>query len=581
MELILKNFKSYKGEHNIQFEKKINLFFGINGAGKSNIIDAIYILSQSEDVLYEDYANNENVDEKDASIFISMKIEIKYSDLINEILEMLKHDFKLKGEECLEKIFNFLSSIILKTKNYFFISLEINKENINTKSINFLFNDSNLIQEKIDKFIESEEEKNPGINQKYNELISYLKNFINFNYNEYELLYSPKIEKWSHKSEYLILDKVSCKNEKEIKEKSIPLFNIINNYAKEEKQDILSRFESIQGSPTRRKSASEKITKFINTKLYNVWPGFKKQNLQIHINIVEDGIETHIKNCNQSNYKPLSVESDGIKRFLSMFFSVFINNKNNKIILIDEPEIHLHPGSIIELKNELIKTSKNNYLFIPTHSIQMLSRNTDEVSHYHIKFNETNLSSEIEKYYFEKNDIKKTLIDFFGSESLYYNYMFSRKVLFVEGISDMRILNQILSSYKIDILVLPTSGGQAHFIIDSYKNMLPNEYFLQNVYYLHDDDKGGEKNKNKIIENSILDSKKIINISTLGENLKVIESLFESEIFKKYEDDIKENKEIQKIKTEYTDNFISNYKEDNKYDSFIKLLTSKMEYSNE
>ncbi|MDP3464119.1 MAG: AAA family ATPase, partial [Bacteroidales bacterium] len=42
--LTLSNFKNYV-EAEMQFSEKINCFIGENGAGKTNILDAIYYLS--------------------------------------------------------------------------------------------------------------------------------------------------------------------------------------------------------------------------------------------------------------------------------------------------------------------------------------------------------------------------------------------------------------------------------------------------------------------------------------------------------------------------------------------------------
>lgn len=43
-ELILTNFKNYSYEE-IKFQKGINLLFGVNGSGKTNVLDAIHYLA--------------------------------------------------------------------------------------------------------------------------------------------------------------------------------------------------------------------------------------------------------------------------------------------------------------------------------------------------------------------------------------------------------------------------------------------------------------------------------------------------------------------------------------------------------
>ena len=45
--LTLKNFRNYK-EENIEFSEGINIFFGENAQGKTNILEALYLFSSSK-----------------------------------------------------------------------------------------------------------------------------------------------------------------------------------------------------------------------------------------------------------------------------------------------------------------------------------------------------------------------------------------------------------------------------------------------------------------------------------------------------------------------------------------------------
>ncbi|MEG1009549.1 MAG: AAA family ATPase [Clostridia bacterium] len=77
------------------------------------------------------------------------------------------------------------------------------------------------------------------------------------------------------------------------------------------------------------------------------------------------------------NHKKIITFSDGYKQFLSILFSVGLLNLNEKIILIDEPEIHLHPSSIVSLRDKLLDIgtiNKNSHIFISTHSVNMIDK---------------------------------------------------------------------------------------------------------------------------------------------------------------------------------------------------------------
>jgi hypothetical protein len=68
----------------------------------------------------------------------------------------------------------------------------------------------------------------------------------------------------------------------------------------------------------------------------------------------------------------LSEESDGYKRFISIILNVFLTLEVNDYIIIDEPEIHLHPTAIIELLNDIKDFSKEHKVIIVTHSNEIV-----------------------------------------------------------------------------------------------------------------------------------------------------------------------------------------------------------------
>ena len=82
-------------------------------------------------------------------------------------------------------------------------------------------------------------------------------------------------------------------------------------------------------------------------------------------------------------YKPktTSQRSDGFKQFVSFLLTISIENNNDElyktVLLIDEPEVHLHPPAQISLLNELIKITsndRNNLLFFATHSNYLIDK---------------------------------------------------------------------------------------------------------------------------------------------------------------------------------------------------------------
>jgi len=74
----------------------------------------------------------------------------------------------------------------------------------------------------------------------------------------------------------------------------------------------------------------------------------------------------------------LDRRSDGFKRFVTFLMMISVKAKSDclsdALIIIDEPDIGLHPSGIQFLREELKKISKDNIVVIATHSIFMIDK---------------------------------------------------------------------------------------------------------------------------------------------------------------------------------------------------------------
>lgn len=110
-----------------------------------------------------------------------------------------------------------------------------------------------------------------------------------------------------------------------------------------------------------------------------VWP---KHPITITFLITDGQIHFHVKdNGAGGRAKTADQRSDGFKQFVSFLLTVSAQNKNeelaNTILLLDEPETHLHPQAQEYLLSELVKITKNarnNIVFFATHSNYMIDK---------------------------------------------------------------------------------------------------------------------------------------------------------------------------------------------------------------
>ncbi len=108
--------------------------------------------------------------------------------------------------------------------------------------------------------------------------------------------------------------------------------------------------------------------------LHSVWPDHKGVKIDLRAN------GPTIVPVVQDDQVPLDManRSDGFKRFVSFLLQVSAKVKTaqlkNTLILIDEPEIALHPRGARSLMHELISIGKSNSVVYSTHSIFMIDR---------------------------------------------------------------------------------------------------------------------------------------------------------------------------------------------------------------
>jgi len=105
---------------------------------------------------------------------------------------------------------------------------------------------------------------------------------------------------------------------------------------------------------------------------HDTWQEYDKIKFSLAMNGPD--LETGIQD--ESNHYELSQRSDGFKRFVTFLLMVSAVQVSNlladTLLLIDEPEIGLHPTGARYLMEELIDIARNNYVVFSTHSIFMV-----------------------------------------------------------------------------------------------------------------------------------------------------------------------------------------------------------------
>ncbi len=178
---------------------------------------------------------------------------------------------------------------------------------------------------------------------------------------------------------------------------SIPLMNC---FALAGIDDIQAEINKIRTNPAEISNLQEKLSDKVTAHIKKVWIGhqikikFQINNMMLSFLVEDDKVKYNSKTTDQ--------RSDGFKQFISFLLTISADSANNQLsnslLLLDEPETHLHPQAQECLKDELIKITKNkenNIIFFATHSNYMIDK--DHIDRCYRVYKQGNKKTEIEK----------------------------------------------------------------------------------------------------------------------------------------------------------------------------------------
>ena len=323
----------------------------------------------------------------------------------------------------------------------------------------------------------------------------------------------PSISYWSSSQDYLIHDGVNLRDFAETLS-NIPLRNMFYLAGLKTQKEIRDKISDISSSHKELSKFSIKIadatTRYVNEK-------WSELPIKFHIDIDNNLVMYVYVKDNTDDYNIFSMDdrSQGFKQFISILLSLSIENTTgelkNHIILLDEPEVHLHPSGIRWLKKELIEIGKNNYLFVATHSVFMLDRKTKER---HFLFTKDSSGLTRIRQIQTDDDINsdENLSQAFGVNIM--TDFISPYRLLVEGLTDKKIIQKALDKVHNNHGVMISKGNG---------NNLPAtltylDYYNVDAMVIVDDDSAGKEIKEKIIKRR-RDGSKVFTIKELSSEI--------------------------------------------------------------
>ena len=551
---------NYKGiiKTNVQIREGLTPFIGVNESGKSTVLEAIASFDKANDSLYEGhFINNE---------LIKCKFNRRKSP---KIIAEIYLD-KSETEHFIKKLFKYLFEEYSQLARMF--RTERNRDD---GTIGYsLINDSELaeIQEFLLELIDNLTVKEKSYNF-----------FI-------QREFGPEGGKYTLLDKNDIIDETFCINKGkrlnlqggnqiiEILSENGQKYYLDKTVLSKDEFDDIDRLESAD-----RLTLLNQISRVINDNIGEVWNKnhvFKSPSKDdlFHIEVqlkYENGafefliVDLDKADKTQNTYR-FSQRSKGFKWYFNYLFKVIFNNKiancndfiddkQKRIILLDEPGVYLHAAFQRELLCLLKDDSKNrnSNIIYTTHLENLLSPDI-------ININDINIISKSSKGVLVTplNDSSETKL--FGSFDPIWNAIrlksfptdiSDKAVVIVEGLTDMIIL-KLLQEKEIlnpDIIILPANGAPFNDTLVSLCLGLSKKVLL-----LFDNDGEGKKASKKI-NNSYGPIAQTLSDILSNPKITVLETLYNQE-------------EINLIKEPLKQNLITLYYENKQYSNRKKLL---------
>lgn len=473
----IKNFRSIK-DIEINFDPPCRVLVGINESGKSNILNALALLSDDynpvkKDDLREALPREKQIEESEVTFIF--KFEKPESDKLVEVVSARiiagvknpdivlfgKKKFSVK-EFCATRNEGLYSADILEEKKKFnywsfdekYQLLENWKKPTSTCPADFQIElKGRKYQLSQCKLVRASDIENIPDGYLEDASIKEFEELVGNAITEITKENLPKALSWEYDEENILPGFVKITEFADNPDTCVPLRNMFT----------LAGIKDIKGGLEEKSKLSnnqfqnylKNIAKKTTSHFRSVWKEYK--NIEFSLRLDGDKI---IPGITEENTYNLARRSDGFKRFTTFLLMISVNVKmdslRNTLLLVDEADASLHPTGARYLRDELIRISKKNYVVYSTHSIFMIDSG-DISRHYIVKKKD------------EITNIEQAQTSNIADEEVLYNALghsvfaiLKEKNIIFEGWNDKRLFQIALENASAEIKKKYKNVGICH-----------------------------------------------------------------------------------------------------------------------
>lgn len=192
----------------------------------------------------------------------------------------------------------------------------------------------------------------------------------------------PKVVLWQHKDGFILKGETEFQKVKDansLDDISRPLVNLFRiGLNIKSMDDLRTLVAEIQGDAGERSRYEATLNTRINDYIRSVWEDYD-QRIKIKLEKERIIVQFYDPLCDSASYFEMQERSQGAQTFISFLLTIGAEAKQGiireTVLLLDEPETHLHPSGVRFMLQELIKAARNgNVVVYATHSIFMIDR---------------------------------------------------------------------------------------------------------------------------------------------------------------------------------------------------------------
>ncbi len=508
--------------------KQTFMLLGINESGKSNILEAIALLDEDREFDYSRDCHSKNEDEN-KDISVSYELDIAPAiDFYREEFSKEKMPKNLSGIIDITKIERKVSiDSDDERSDFFHVWVKDKKKDFSKYVVVSEPVTQNGVAKEIKKIAEKTAENTKTDTDGNETNVLDKEKLEEFLQDEFYDLFDnnvPEVIFWKYEDTYLIKDKINLEEFKKKTSISTPLKNCFA-IAGIKDENIENRITSIIGNSTKKskltKLLGDKVTEHIN----KIW---KEHKVKIEFDIDNMQLSFHVKDIgDESESYGVIQRSDGFKHFVSILLNLSAENETgyltNKLIILDEPEVHLHPSGEKYLRDELLNISKKNLVVLATHSIFIVDKRSLDR---HFSVEKTGVETSAHQIERDNPFREEVLYEALGTSILEH---VENKVLLFEGKTDRDIFDLFKKKFKKEIKLPNISLISA----DGVENIIKYTKFFNNKlvagFVLVDSDNDGVAQKTKILSEDTYDKNNTFEINELLNTKKqsTLEDLFD------------------------------------------------------